>query len=219
MTRAAARTPSQRNSKSGRTQEERSAAMRRRLLDATIECLVEYGYANTTTTKVAERAGVTRGAQVHHFPTKTDLVTAAVRYLAAKRTEQAIEELDRIRSSPDPIGDALELIWELHQGPVFYATIELWVAARTDPELREQMALVEPATAASVIELAKKFFGEHATHPQFVHNLYTVLDTVRGLLLNSFVFPEGKEMFEARWRRAKKRLRAMIESSVPEALP
>ncbi|MDT5024109.1 MAG: hypothetical protein QOE61_535, partial [Micromonosporaceae bacterium] len=54
--------------KARRTQEQRSAEMRVRLLDATIECLVEYGYAGTTTPRVAEKAGVTRGAQVHHFP-------------------------------------------------------------------------------------------------------------------------------------------------------
>ncbi|MGA8126368.1 MAG: helix-turn-helix domain-containing protein, partial [Mycobacterium sp.] len=55
-----------------RTQAERSAAMRTRLLDATIECLVSYGYAGTTTPRVAERAGVTRGAQIHHFRSKED---------------------------------------------------------------------------------------------------------------------------------------------------
>src|SRR5215468_6574679 len=95
-------TQTQRRSKTGRTQEERSAAMRERLLDATIDCLVEYGYSGTTTTRVAERAGVTRGAQVHHFPTKTDLVTAAVRHLATKRAEFAFAEMDRLSESTDP---------------------------------------------------------------------------------------------------------------------
>jgi AcrR family transcriptional regulator len=56
-----------------RTQEERRAATRGALLDATIDCLVEYGYHGVTTSRVAERAGVSRGAQVHYFPTKTDL--------------------------------------------------------------------------------------------------------------------------------------------------
>lgn len=66
-----------------RTQEERSAATRAALLDATVACLVDYGYASLTTTRVVERAGVSRGAQVHHFPTKAQLVTEAVRHLAA----------------------------------------------------------------------------------------------------------------------------------------
>ncbi len=98
-----------------RTQAQRASAMRHRLLEATIECLVDYGYAGTSTTKVVERAGVTRGAQVHHFPTKAALVAAALRHLAAKRAEAAFAELDRIRSSPDPIDAALDLMWEMHQ--------------------------------------------------------------------------------------------------------
>src|SRR5215468_7241624 len=126
-------TQTQRRSKTGRTQEERSAAMRERLLDATIDCLVEYGYSGTTTTRVTELAGVTRGAQVHHFPTRTDLVTAAVRHLAAKRAELAFERIDEVRRSADPLDAALDLLWEVHQTPVHYATVEMWVAARTDP--------------------------------------------------------------------------------------
>src|SRR3954465_5610936 len=120
--------------RSGRTQEERSAAMRSRLLDATIDCLVPPGYAGTPTTRVAERAGVTRGAQVHHFPTKTDLVTAAVRHLATRRAEAASAYLDRLADSTDP----LDVLWEIHQGPVFAASTELLLAARTDPSLRAQ---------------------------------------------------------------------------------
>src|SRR3954449_2997046 len=66
-------------------QEERTRLMRARLLEATVECLVERGFAGTSTTLVSERAGVSRGAQLHHFPTKNDLVVAAVEHLAERR--------------------------------------------------------------------------------------------------------------------------------------
>src|SRR3989337_1785880 len=66
-------------------QEERSRAMRQRLLEATIECLGERGWAGTSTTLVSRRAGVSRGAQLHHFPTKADLVVAAVEHLTEVR--------------------------------------------------------------------------------------------------------------------------------------
>ncbi len=59
--------------------------MRARLLEATVDCLVERGFAGTSTTLVSERAGVSRGAQLHHFPTKNDLVVAAVEHLTEKR--------------------------------------------------------------------------------------------------------------------------------------
>src|SRR3954454_4839854 len=69
-------------------QEERTRAMRQRLLDATVECLVEFGWSGTSTTLVSQRAGVSRGAQLHHFPTKADLVLAAVEHLSDARREE-----------------------------------------------------------------------------------------------------------------------------------
>src|SRR5436190_7809532 len=71
-----------------RSNAERSAATQARLLDATIECLVERGWAGTSTTEIVRRAGVSRGAQVHHYPTKEDLVLAAVEHLVDRRTRE-----------------------------------------------------------------------------------------------------------------------------------
>ncbi|HCT78628.1 MAG TPA: TetR family transcriptional regulator [Micromonosporaceae bacterium] len=187
--------------------------MRHRLLEATIDCLVDHGYAGTSTTKVVERAGVTRGAQVHHFPTKAALVAAAIRHLATKRAELAFTELDRIRSAPDPVGSALDLLWDLHQGPVFHATVELWVAARTDPELHSQLSMVEPATTASVVEVAKTLFPHHADRQAFAHWVYTCMDTIRGILLTSFVYDDPAPRLEARWQRAKGHLRMIFDVS------
>src|SRR5882724_7706446 len=107
-----------------RTQAERSAAMRTRLLDATVECLVAYGYAGTTTHRVAELAGVTRGAQVHHFRSKEDLVVAAIEHLAEQRTTAAVRDLGRVRTSPDPVAMALDYLWESYLGSIFVATLE-----------------------------------------------------------------------------------------------
>jgi AcrR family transcriptional regulator len=204
-------------SKTGRTQQERSAAMRKRLLDATVECLVRYGYAGTTTTKVTELAGVTRGAQVHHFPTRADLVAAAVRHLAAKRTELAFDKIDAVRHAADPIDAALDLMWEVHQGPIQYATIEMWVAARTDPELRKQLTVVEPAARASLLEFAKAAFGDYAVDPRFRHIMYTALDTVRGILLLGVSMSDAGEV-EARWKRAKADLRLLVEAALSPAV-
>jgi AcrR family transcriptional regulator len=198
-----------RRGSTGRTQEERSAAMRLRLLDATIDCLVEHGYAGTTTTRVAERAGVTRGAQVHHFPAKADLVTSAIRHLAAKRTEVAMAELDRLRASGDPVGDALQLMWEMHRGPVFSATVELWVASRTDAELRRQMAVVEPIATSGLLDFGEALLPEHAAHPEFRHAVYTALDVVRGILIAGWASRDQGEL-DARWERGRRHLRILF---------
>src|SRR3984885_9157587 len=107
------------NGRSRRTQAERSAAMRTRLLDATVECLVSYGYAGTTTPRVAQLAGVTRGAQIHHFKSKEDLVVAAVEHLAQQRAQGAIREFGRVQASADPASAVLDFLWQGAQGAAF----------------------------------------------------------------------------------------------------
>lgn len=186
-------------------QSDRGAAMRRRLLDATVDNLVRYGYAGTTTTRVTELAGVTGGVQAHHFPTRAGLVAAAVRHVAAKRAELAFEKMDTIRQAPDLLEAGLDLMWEIHQGPVMYATIEMWVAARTDPELREQLAKVEPAARVSLMEFAEAAFGEYARNPRFRHVMFTAMDTIRGILLMGLADEDFMAM-NKRWRRARRDL-------------
>ena len=84
--------------------------MRARLLEATVECLVERGFAGTSTTLVSERAGVSRGAQLHHFPTKNDLVVAAVEHLTEVRGAElaaaAAGAADRAAADPRGAADA-----------------------------------------------------------------------------------------------------------------
>jgi AcrR family transcriptional regulator len=139
-----------------RTQEERTTAMRARLLDATIECLYEIGYANTTTTEIARRAGVSRGAQLHHFPTKAELVTTAVDYLFQRRTQEFRDAFTRLPPGVDRARAAVELLWTMASGPTFYAWLELMVAARTDPDLRPTVT----AMAERFAETVRRTFGE-----------------------------------------------------------
>ncbi|MGK5551032.1 TetR/AcrR family transcriptional regulator [Actinomadura kijaniata] len=199
-----------------RTQEERTAATRRALLDATIDCLVEHGYHGTTTTRVVERAGVSRGAQVHHFPTKNALVLAAVEHLARRRAAQFVEQdLDRLRASADPVGDAMDLVWEVHQGKLFEASMELWTAARTDPELRAHVADLERVVTTGILDMAREFLGDRADEPEFQGDLFVVLETVRGLRLLQFIHPTTPERTRERWLRSKARLRLITESRGP----
>jgi AcrR family transcriptional regulator len=120
-------------------QEERSAETRKRLLDATVECLFERGYAGTTTTEIATRAGVSRGAQLHHFPKKDELVVSALEYVFELRLNEmraAIAEPPPGRRE-DRIATLIDVMWPGFKGPTFYAWLELVVASRTDPALNE----------------------------------------------------------------------------------
>ncbi len=145
-----------------RTQAERSAATRRLLLDATIECLVEQGYAGTSTTSIAERAGVSRGAQVHHFPSKAELVAEAVEHLADRRLDELGRAAATLPAGAERPRAALDLLWSMHSGPLFDAAAELWVAARTDAAMRERLIPVEARLSASILELSRGLFGSPA---------------------------------------------------------
>jgi AcrR family transcriptional regulator len=191
-----------------RTQAERSAAMRTRLLDATIECLVTYGYAGITTPRVAERAGVTRGAQIHHFRSKEDLVVAAIEHLAQQRTQAAIREFGRVEASSDPVSTVLDFLWEAHQGPLFVATVELWVAARTDDLLARHIERVEPVVNSTLISAIAQLVPDHATRKELRNFVYTAMDALRGIMLNSFVDGDAGRA-RRRWDRACEHLRVI----------
>jgi AcrR family transcriptional regulator len=192
-----------------RSQEQRSAEMRGRLLDATIDCLVQYGYAGTTTPRVAETAGVTRGAQVHHFGSKNELVVAAVKHLAARRTAAAVREIDDLTALSDPVAGLLDLLWEIHDGPLFIATVELWVAGRTDPALRPEVARFETIVVRNLIATVAQAVPEELARP-LLDFAYTAMDALRGILTSSFV-DDDLSRARRRWNRACVNLRRMAD--------
>lgn len=93
-------------------------------------CLAEHGWSGSTVTVVAEHAGVSRGAAQHHFPTREDLFTAAVEYVAEERS-RALSELPK----PESAYAAVDTLVGLYTGPLFRAALHLWVAASNEPQL------------------------------------------------------------------------------------
>jgi AcrR family transcriptional regulator len=127
-------------------QAQKSAATRKRIVEAAIRCFVELGYAGTTTIAIAARAGLSRGAMLHHFPSKIDVVRAAVDYLHGKRLKAFRRALERgAPADGDRVRQALEAYVGHVRHPLFVAFFELAVAARTD---RELAAILAPAHAA-----------------------------------------------------------------------
>jgi AcrR family transcriptional regulator len=200
-------TPASATKASGRrTQAQRSAMTRDALLDATIACVVEYGYVNTTTSRVAERAGVSRGAQVHHFPTKADLVHEAVGHLAQRRIEQVRTGVIAAAAGAEPIAAVLDLLWESHRGDLFDAGLELWIAARTDPPLRSRMLDIERRVAQASWAIAVEQLGAPVTRPEFHWAIDIALSTMRGYALLRGARGEDTDAVERRWAAARPRL-------------
>ena len=140
-----------------RTQAERSAATRERLLEATVATLVERGWHGTSTAAICQRARVTRGAQLHHWPTKAELVAAAIEHLFLRRHEELRAALGAAPGGERSLPAVFGKLWEIYSGPTLVAWLELVVAARTDPPLRAAIQGVDdrfmPEAEATLCQL------------------------------------------------------------------
>jgi AcrR family transcriptional regulator len=162
-------------------QEERTRAMRARLLEATVELLVERGYAGTSTTLVSERAGVSRGAQLHHFPTKQDLVVAAVQHVTEVRGAELAAAAERLPTGARRTKAVLRMLGDHFTSPVFTAALELWVAARTDPALLAEVEPLEQRVGRETHRMTVELLGADESRRGVRELVQATLDLVRGL--------------------------------------
>jgi|SRR5680860_280302 len=163
------------------SQEERTRAMRQRLLEATVECLVESGWSGTSTTLVSKRAGVSRGAQLHHFPTKNDLVLAAVEHLSRLRGAELARAATKLPPGSRRTRAVLEMLADHFTSPVFTAALELWVAARTDPALQAAVGPLEQRIGREVHRHTVELLGVDERQPRVRELVQATLDLARGL--------------------------------------
>jgi AcrR family transcriptional regulator len=153
-----------RRTSSRRTQAQRSASTQSRLLDATLECLIEQGYARTTTAQIEASAQVARGARLHHFATKALLVAAAVERLYQDIALRYAEAISKVAPDEDRFRAGLRLLWETYVDPTHAAVIELFVAARTDSELRATLRELGRRHQQLVRRRANEYFPDLAHH-------------------------------------------------------
>lgn len=170
-----------------RTQEERSTQTQQRLLDATVESLIEVGYARTTTTAVCDRAGLSRGAQVHHFPKKEDLVIQAVAHMAGRQEAELLARRRHPGGNGDALGALLEEIVHFFVSPIFYASLELWVAARTDAVLHRSLVSFERAVGKRLSELWRDLGGQAAAAPDFQAVIELTMQMAQGMALQKIL--------------------------------
>ena len=134
---------------------------------------------------------------------------AAIEHLAQQRAQGAIREIARVEASSDPVSMVLEFLWEAHQGPMFVATVELWVAARTDDVLAGHIERVEPLVNSTLISAIAQLVPDHAMRKELRNFVYTAMDALRGILLNSFVDRDSGRA-RRRWERACEHLRVIV---------
>jgi AcrR family transcriptional regulator len=169
------------------SQADRVEAMRARLLDATIDCLAASGYGNLSTNDVVRRAGVSRGALAHHFPSKTDLVVAAGQRLIDERAQEFRQLFSDLPPEERTISRALDVLWSFFESTTFAAIVELDVAARTHRELRRSLA----GTPEQIAELTRtvflEWFPEYVDRPFLDEVLRAIVALFSGLALEGML--------------------------------
>jgi len=168
---------------SGMSRAERGAQTRQRLLEATIECLAELGYARMSTNDVVRRTGVSRGALAHHFPSKALLVAEAAAYLINKRIKYTVKKIRSLDKNQHDLHAEMEAKWKSYE-KWFPANIEFMVASRTDPELRDHFSRAIDRYEKEITELQTETFA-HDRMVQYVTGCF-----IRGLCLERLVNPD-----------------------------
>ncbi|MET3984900.1 TetR/AcrR family transcriptional regulator [Streptomyces sp. PvR034] len=156
----------------------RSRVTRRHLLEAAVSCLAEHGWAGSTVAVVAERAGVSRGAAQHHFPTREALFTAAVQYVAEERST-ALREL--FQAGPAPRAEVVHAVVDLYTGALFRAALQLWVAASNEEQLRPPVIELEARVGRETHRIAVELLGADESVPGVRESVQGFLDMARGL--------------------------------------
>ncbi|MFD7434574.1 TetR/AcrR family transcriptional regulator [Streptomyces sp. NPDC059861] len=179
--------------------QDRSRATRQRLLEAAVACLAEHGWAGSTVTVVAERAGVSRGAAQHHFPTREDLFTAAVEYVAEERSG-ALRALFPQGAAGDRQAMVRALV-DLFTGPLFRAALHLWVAASDEDQLRPRVTELEARVGRETHRIAVELLAADETRPGVRETVQGLLDMARGLGLANLLTDDAgrRERIVAQW--------------------
>ncbi|MBF6329093.1 TetR/AcrR family transcriptional regulator [Nocardia transvalensis] len=191
-----------------RSQAERRAATRTALLDATITSLCEVGYTATTTRGVAERAGVSQGAQQHHFPSKAALVDAALARLAQQLAEDALLQLTPDGGTEiERCQQLLDFLWQLHNLPIAPAVMELFVLTRTDPEIRDRMSTTLETALNLMHSVAAQRVPELSARPGFPQWLLLAVAAMRGMVILEPVAPSNPGLS---WEQARSQLMSAL---------
>jgi AcrR family transcriptional regulator len=174
-----------------RTQAERSAGTRARLLDATIQCLAEHGYGGTTTVAVCERAGVSHGSLLHHYRTRERLLGAALELVYARLREPVLRALEELPEGEARVDALVELMWSAFGAPEFKAVVELWLAAAKQPGVGWAVWPEARAFDDAIQPLAAELFPEVAAKlPDFPLYMSLLFQVMQGMGLARATWPD-----------------------------
>jgi AcrR family transcriptional regulator len=184
-------------------QQERSRSTRRALVDAAVNCIAELGWTGATVAVIAERAGVSRGAAQHHFPTREALVVATVEYVGEQQVQHLRARAAALPPGPPRVEPVVDMLLELYIGPAFRAALHLWVAASTDEALRAVVVPLEARVGREAHRVAVELLGVDESQPGTRELVQATLDLARGLGLANLLTDDTarRRQIVAQWTR------------------
>ncbi len=196
-----------------RSQAERSAATRARLVEATIGCLVDHGTAGTTTLAVCKRAGVSHGSLLHHYGTREQLLGAALDAVYERLRQRVVAGLDALPEAEARVAALVDLMWRAFGAPEFKAVVELWLAAANQPDVSWQVWPGARAFDDAIVPLAERLFPDVAERvPDFPVYVSLCFQTLQGMGLAHATAPTGR-----RDDAMRARVRELLKGIVAEA--
>jgi AcrR family transcriptional regulator len=191
-----------------RPQQQRSTETQARLLDATVACLVEHGYAGLTTAAISARAGLSQGALFLHYPSKADLVVAAVEHVFAQLARRYVEHLAAADRRRDPIGRAIRALWHILTLPEYLATNEVYLAARANADLRNAIRPMALRHQENLLRSARQLHGDDVgPNPRFDEAFDTLILAMQAAAIDSVALQDRRidarrlAYFESLFRR------------------
>lgn len=202
--------------------QDRSRITRERLLGAAIELLATQGWAATTVGAVAAAAGVSRGAAQHHFPTREDLITAALVHMVDQRLESVRSVgLKLPPPGPERTVEVVRLIVAHYTSDLFKAALHVWTAAASDPALAERVLPLENRMSREVLGIAAVALGRDPSNTRVRRALQTTLDLARGLGLADVLSDDSarREKIIRFWAESLDTVLADAGKPLPEMAP
>lgn len=174
-----------------RTQQQRREETIARLLDASIETIIEVGYARASAAVIAKRAQVSDGAIFRHFPTMSDFMAATAREVMRRQLELVTKRVAQIPADQPALQAAVKIQWDVTVNDTNTVMFELMVAARTDEKLRATLQEVLAEYATNIYDTAKAFPGADG-YPEdaFATFLAIVTNAFNGAAIVREVLPQ-----------------------------
>ena len=183
--------------------QEKSLRTRALLLDAAIDSLVDVGYGKASIADIAARAGVTRGAQVHHFRTRTELFTQVIEHLAERQTEAVQERAAALPPSAAPAEIVVDLVSAAFSSELGKASMELFTSVGGEDDLRDNMLRAQRELTNGLLETCARLIGPDVARDRLETTFWLTINLVRGTTIDEMLrgADRRRKLMLAEWTR------------------